>query len=259
MRLSQAELCVEDSDVSKSNNHGPSNLNFLKETMDIQDLHNTEECKIKRREDNLQRKFPTRILRNSKPCRKESLVELKEDMPHILVNSKQLPEEHLQKNKGGSVNIATRSSRQKRVREHDLDNKNNLGASRSMQSMHPAEESERWSIEGMEENRYGLGGNNKEADRPKIVGNAIDVISATEEVAQDCSPVLDMENMKFDPTSKWCLIRTDPSETGGRRMRPRPLSLEQPLLILIEGQDQVNRSKLHYDLQILRFWDMSMT
>jgi hypothetical protein len=259
MRLSQAESCVEDGDVSKSNNHGPSNLNFLKETTDIQELCNTQECKIKRGEDNFQRKFPARILRNSKLCGKEILAEVKEDVPHILTNSKQLPEEHLQKNKGGSVRIATRSSRQKRVRDHDLDNTKNRGASRSIQPMHPAEESEKWSIEGMEEHRYGLGGTNCEADRPKIVGKAIDGISATEEVAQDCSSVLDIENMKFDPTSKWCLIRTDPSETGGRRMRPRPLSLEQPLLVLIEGQDQVNRSKLHYHLQILPFWDMFMT
>ncbi|KAH7295886.1 hypothetical protein KP509_27G069700 [Ceratopteris richardii] len=46
------------------------------------------------------------------------------------------------------------------------------------------------------------------------------------------------DTIKLDPGTKICLIATNSTETGGRQMRPRPLDLEHPLLILVEGLDK---------------------
>lgn len=43
---------------------------------------------------------------------------------------------------------------------------------------------------------------------------------------------------KVDSRRKCFLVATNPTETGGRQMRPRPLDLDQPLLVLVEGRDQ---------------------
>ncbi|KAI5061125.1 hypothetical protein GOP47_0023630 [Adiantum capillus-veneris] len=47
-----------------------------------------------------------------------------------------------------------------------------------------------------------------------------------------------LEAFRIDPASNSCLVATNPTETGGRQMRPRPLDLEQPLLVLVEGLDE---------------------
>ena len=49
-------------------------------------------------------------------------------------------------------------------------------------------------------------------------------------------------NVNADFGSKYCLVAPSPMDTGGRQMRPRPLDLMQPLLTLVEGQDQVFNS-----------------
>ncbi|KAH7281577.1 hypothetical protein KP509_36G054100 [Ceratopteris richardii] len=55
---------------------------------------------------------------------------------------------------------------------------------------------------------------------------------AEDEISQYTDPI------KVNPMSKSCLVATNPAETGGRQMRARPLDLEQPLLVLIEGLDK---------------------
>ncbi|MCO5557711.1 hypothetical protein L7F22_011282 [Adiantum nelumboides] len=56
-------------------------------------------------------------------------------------------------------------------------------------------------------------------------------------VAENETPS-NLEALRMDPSNKSCLVATSPTETGGRQMRPRPLDLEQPLLVLVEGLDE---------------------
>ncbi|MCO5614033.1 hypothetical protein L7F22_068313 [Adiantum nelumboides] len=56
-------------------------------------------------------------------------------------------------------------------------------------------------------------------------------------VAENETPS-NLEALRMDPANKSCLVATSPTESGGRQMRPRPLDLEQPLLVLVEGLDE---------------------
>ena len=239
--LSQEKLCLGDNDLDNANYDPPGNLNLLEEIVNIGELDCTKERTIKKREDRFQRDS-CRKLRNSKTSVKNSGEEPKDDRSHILLSSRIPEEEHVQKSEEQSIVVASRSSKRKRLNVHNLDNKREDQADGNILSLNPSVENEESNIEVMEKTRNELE-TNKEADViAKNVSNSTDVLSTEE----DCLLELDTGNIKFDPSSKWCLIRTDPSETGGRQMRPRPLCLEQPLVVLVEGKDQVVKSKMHF-------------
>eukprot|EP00250_Pteridium_aquilinum_P020427 c24810_g1_i1 orf=295-4452(+) len=72
-----------------------------------------------------------------------------------------------------------------------------------------------------------------------MLGNDVVMVkvpSAPKVGEDEMEPSLDVS--KMDSSSKCCLVARNPTDTGGRQMRPRPLDLEQPLLILVEGLDR---------------------